>query len=159
MNAQRKQKLMIILGVVAGLGLAIGLLLYALSENINLFFTPDQVVNGEAPVGQRMRVGGLVAADSVRRDPDSLKVQFDVTDGLGTFTVYYQGILPDLFREGQGIVVNGTLASREHFEATEVLAKHDELYMPPEVQHALEKAGHPAGAGKTTGAPADQPAY
>jgi cytochrome c-type biogenesis protein CcmE len=146
MNPVRRQRLLIVLGALTGVALAAGLLLYAISDNINLFYTPQQVVNGEAPVGQRMRVGGLVTAGSVRRDQESLKVQFDLTDGIGTFTVYYQGILPDLFREGQGIVANGTLTSRESFEATEVLAKHDETYMPPEVQEALERAGHPGAA-------------
>jgi|SRR5690606_27123987 len=147
MNPVRRQRLLIVLGALTGVALAAGLLLYAISENINLFYTPQQVVNGEAPVGQRMRVGGLVTVGSVRRDQDNLKVQFDLTDGIGTFTVYYQGILPDLFREGQGIVANGTLTSRDSFEATEVLAKHDETYMPPEVQDALERAGHPGAAG------------
>src|SRR5690554_1454281 len=148
MNPIRKQRLLVVLGVLSGLAVAVGLVLYALSQNINLFYTPAQVVNGEAPEGARMRVGGLVAAGSVRREEDGLGVLFDITDGLGTFTVRYEGILPDLFREGQGIVANGTLVSREFFEAEEVLAKHDELYMPPEVQQALERAGHPAATKK-----------
>ena len=147
MNPVRKQRLLIVLGAFAGVALAVGLLLYAISENINLFYTPQQVVSGEAPVGQRMRVGGLVVDGTVRRDAESLKVQFDITDGAGSFTVYYHGILPDLFREGQGVVANGTLLSQDRFEATEVLAKHDETYMPPEVQDALQRAGHPAAAG------------
>lgn len=144
MNPVRKQRLLIVLGLVAGLGTAVGLVLYALTQNINLFYTPQQVVSGEAPEGARMRVGGLVVAGSVRRETDGLGVLFDLTDGQGTFTVRYEGILPDLFREGQGIVANGTLVRRDYFEAEEVLAKHDEEYMPPEVQQALEKAGHPA---------------
>lgn len=143
MNPLRKQRLLIILGVLAGLGAAVGLVLYALSQNINLFYTPQQIVSGEAPEGAQMRVGGLVVDGSVRRDTDGLGVLFDLTDGIGSFTVRYEGILPDLFREGQGIVANGTLVRRDYFEAEEVLAKHDELYMPPEVQQALEKAGHP----------------
>ena len=85
----------------------------------------------------------------MKRNEETLDVSFDITDGKGSFTVHYQGILPDLFREGQGIVANGTLISRERFEAEEVLAKHDETYMPPEVQDALEKAGHP-GAQKSS---------
>ncbi|MFN3714279.1 MAG: cytochrome c maturation protein CcmE [Alcanivoracaceae bacterium] len=149
MNPLRKQRLLIVLGVVTGLGAAIGLVLYALSQNINLFYTPHQVVSGEAPLDARMRVGGLVVDGSVRREDEGLGVLFDLTDGAGTFTVRYEGILPDLFREGQGIVANGTLIRRDYFEAVEVLAKHDELYMPPEVQQALERAGHPAAAGKT----------
>jgi cytochrome c-type biogenesis protein CcmE len=143
MNPLRKQRLLIIIGVLAGLGAAVGLVLYSLSQNINLFYTPQQIVSGEAPEGAQMRVGGLVVDGSVRRDEDGLGVLFDLTDGAGTFTVRYEGILPDLFREGQGIVANGTLVRRDYFEAEEVLAKHDELYMPPEVQQALEKAGHP----------------
>lgn len=144
MNPLRKQRLLIIVGVVLALSAAIGLVLYSLSQNINLFYTPQQVVNGEAPLEARMRVGGLVVDGSVRRETDGLGVLFDLTDGAGTFTVRYDGILPDLFREGQGIVANGTLIRRDYFEADEVLAKHDELYMPPEVQQALERAGHPA---------------
>ena len=146
MNPVRKQRLLIIVGALAGLALATGLLLYAISENLNLFYTPQQVAEGEAPVGQRMRVGGLVVEGSVRRNQDTLENEFELTDGLGTFTVYYTGILPDLFREGQGIVANGTLASTSRFEATEVLAKHDEQYMPPEVMEALQRAGHPAAS-------------
>jgi cytochrome c-type biogenesis protein CcmE len=147
MNPLRKQRLFVVLGVVSGLAAAIGLVLYALSQNINLFYTPQQVANGEAPLETRMRVGGLVVDGSVRREADGLGVLFDLTDGAGTFTVRYEGILPDLFREGQGIVANGTLMRRDYFEAEEVLAKHDELYMPPEVQQALERAGHPAAGG------------
>ncbi|WP_111656979.1 cytochrome c maturation protein CcmE [Isoalcanivorax indicus] len=146
MNPVRKQRLLIIVGALAGVALATGLLLYAISENLNLFYTPQQVAEGEAPLGQRMRVGGLVVEGSVRRDQDTLENQFDLTDGIGTFTVYYTGILPDLFREGQGIVANGTLVSTTRFEATEVLAKHDEQYMPPEVMEALQRAGHPAAS-------------
>lgn len=143
MNPVRRQRLLIIVGVVAGLAIATGLVLFALKQNINLFYTPQQVVNGEAPVGAHMRVGGLVVNGSVKRNPETLDVSFDITDGLGTFSVHYAGILPDLFREGQGIVANGQLVARDRFEAEEVLAKHDETYMPPEVQDALEKAGHP----------------
>ncbi|MDF1822907.1 MAG: cytochrome c maturation protein CcmE [Alcanivoracaceae bacterium] len=152
MNAVRKQRLFIVLGVLAGLAAAVALVTYALKQNINLFYTPQQVASGEAPVGSRMRVGGLVVPGSVERNQETLNVVFDLTDGKGTFTVHYQGILPDLFREGQGIVANGTLAQPLRFEADEVLAKHDETYMPPEVQDALEKAGHP-GAGPAQDAP------
>tara|TARA_R110002073_G_scaffold2938_2_gene19080 strand:+ start:19953 stop:20474 length:522 start_codon:yes stop_codon:yes gene_type:complete len=143
MNAVRKQRLMIIVGVVVGLGIATGLLLFALTQNINLFYTPQQIAAGEAPVGANMRVGGLVVPGSVIRNNETLDVSFDLTDGQGTFSVHYHGILPDLFREGQGIVANGVLVAADRFEAEEVLAKHDEEYMPPEVQDALEKAGHP----------------
>jgi len=143
MNAVRKQRLILVVSILVGLAIACGLMFYALRQNINLFFTPQQVMAGEAPLDTQMRVGGLVEEGSVVRDQQTLDVQFVLTDGKGSFTVHYQGILPDLFREGQGIVANGTLVSRNRFEAEEVLAKHDETYMPPEVQDALEKAGHP----------------
>ncbi|WP_062817818.1 cytochrome c maturation protein CcmE [Alcanivorax sp. NBRC 102024] len=143
MNAARKQRLILVVSILVGLAIACGLMFYALRQNINLFFTPQQVMAGEAPLETQMRVGGLVEEGSVVRDQETLDVQFVLTDGKGRFTVHYQGILPDLFREGQGIVANGTLISRNRFEAEEVLAKHDETYMPPEVQDALEKAGHP----------------
>ena len=143
MNAARKQRLILVVSILVGLAIACGLMFYALRQNINLFFTPQQVMAGEAPLDTQMRVGGLVEEGSVVRDQETLDVQFVLTDGKGRFTVHYQGILPDLFREGQGIVANGTLISRNRFEAEEVLAKHDETYMPPEVQDALEKAGHP----------------
>lgn len=142
MNPVRKQRLFVVLAVLAGLAVAVALAIYALRQNINLFYTPQQIVNGEAPVGAKMRVGGLVEEGSVLRNPDTLGVVFTVTDGKGSFEIHYQGILPDLFREGEGVVANGTLVSRDRFEADEVLAKHDETYMPPEVQDALEKAGH-----------------
>ncbi|WP_421711550.1 cytochrome c maturation protein CcmE [Alcanivorax sp.] len=143
MNAARKQRLILVVSILVGLAIACGLMFYALRQNINLFFTPQQVMAGEAPLETQMRVGGLVEEGSVVRDQETLDVQFVLTDGKGRFTVHYQGILPDLFREGQGIVANGTLISTNRFEAEEVLAKHDETYMPPEVQDALEKAGHP----------------
>ena len=143
MNAARKQRLILVVSILVGLAIACGLMFYALRQNINLFFTPQQVMAGEAPLETQMRVGGLVEEGSVVRDQETLDVQFVLTDGKGSFTVHYQGILPDLFREGQGIVANGTLISTNRFEAEEVLAKHDETYMPPEVQDALEKAGHP----------------
>lgn len=146
MNRIRKQRLLILVAVLMGLAITIGLALYALRQNIDLFYSPDQVVTGVAPVGAQMRVGGLVVPGSVKRDPATLDVQFDLTDGKGTFTVYYHGILPDLFREGQGIVANGRLESPHAFRATEVLAKHDSTYMPPGVKDALKAAGHPDAA-------------
>ena len=149
MNAVRKQRLILVISILVGLAIACGLMFYALRQNINLFFTPQQVMAGEAPLDTQMRVGGLVEVGSVVRGQETLDVQFVLTDGKGRFTVHYQGILPDLFREGQGIVANGTLISTNRFEAEEVLAKHDETYMPPEVQDALEKAGHP-GAKKSS---------
>ena len=114
--------------------------MYALSQNINLFFTPTQIAKGDAPVAQMIRVGGMVADGTVDRDPQSLKVAFDVTDFDHNVRVTYEGILPDLFREGQGVVVQGRI-SGDQFIASEVLAKHDENYMPPEVTEALRQSG------------------
>jgi len=142
MNPKRKQRLFIILGIVAGVSIAVGLMGYALKENINLFFSPTQIAAGEAPYQQRIRVGGLVVAGSLVRG-EQLKMSFDITDNAETITVDYEGILPDLFREGQGIIAHGKLTESGHVLADEVLAKHDEEYMPPEVQDAIDKAGHP----------------
>ena len=140
MNPKRKQRLFIILGMVSGLGIAVGLVMYALSQNINLFFTPTQIAKGEAPPAQMIRVGGMVADGTVDRDPQSLKVAFEVTDFDYNVRVSYEGILPDLFREGQGVVVQGRI-NEGQFVASEVLAKHDENYMPPEVTEALRQSG------------------
>ena len=140
MHPQRKKRLMLIIFMVLGIGAAVGLMLYSMSQNINLFMTPTQIANGEVPEGQTIRAGGLVVAGSVSRDPDSLKVSFAITDGAAEVTVIYEGILPDLFREGQGIVALGKVNSQRQLIASEVLAKHDENYMPPEVKDALEKA-------------------
>lgn len=148
MTPKRKQRLMIVLFIVLGVGVAVGLTLFALNQNINLFYSPTQIANGEAPHNTRIRAGGMVVENSVKRDSNSLFVQFDITDYDKTVTVEYTGILPDLFREGQGIVAQGTLNERGVLNAAEVLAKHDENYMPPEVADALEKAGKmpmPAG--------------
>ncbi|GAB6389731.1 cytochrome c maturation protein CcmE [Stutzerimonas marianensis] len=141
MNPVRKKRLFIVLGILAGVGIAVALALTALQENINLFYTPTQIAAGEAPEGTRIRAGGLVEAGSVKRTNDSLTVAFRVTDNNATVTVRYQGILPDLFREGQGIVALGRVNGEGVLVADEVLAKHDENYMPPEVSQALEKSG------------------
>ncbi|EGG98536.1 Cytochrome c-type biogenesis protein CcmE2C heme chaperone [gamma proteobacterium IMCC2047] len=140
MHPIRRQRLFIVLFVVSGISLAVGLGLFALQENINLFYSPTQIVEGEAPDGQLIRAGGMVVDGSVKRDTDSLKVEFQITDYAETVTVEYEGILPDLFREGQGIVTQGRMAG-DRLMAVEVLAKHDENYMSPEVAEALEKAG------------------
>ncbi|MBA1277396.1 cytochrome c maturation protein CcmE [Stutzerimonas stutzeri] len=141
MNPVRKKRLFIVLAILAGVGIAVALALTALQENINLFYTPTQIAAGEAPEGTRIRAGGLVEADSVTRSSDSLTVSFRVTDNNETVTIQYQGILPDLFREGQGIVALGRVNADGVLIADEVLAKHDENYMPPEVSQALEKSG------------------
>jgi cytochrome c-type biogenesis protein CcmE len=117
------------------------LALAALRENVNLFYTPSQIAAGEAPHGTRIRAGGLVENGSLKRTPDSLALRFKVTDGARSIVVHYQGILPDLFREGQGIVALGRLEHDGMLHADEVLAKHDENYMPPEAMHALKQAG------------------
>lgn len=140
MHPQRKKRLQLILIMVTAVAIGVGLMTYSLSQNINLFMTPTQIAAGEAPVGQTIRAGGLVVDDSVIRADDSLQVRFQVTDGNAKVEVVYDGILPDLFREGQGIVAMGQLNSQGVFKASEVLAKHDENYMPPEVQAALEQA-------------------
>lgn len=138
MKPQRKRKLAQIGLVVIGLGTAVGLGLYALSTNINLFYPPAKVVAGDAPIGTTIRVGGMVVEDSVVRAGDSLKVSFAVTDYAERVTIRYEGILPDLFREGQGIVAEGQLNSARELVATQVLAKHDEQYMPPEIAESLQ---------------------
>lgn len=140
MNPARKKRLTIILFLLAGLSLAVGLATYALRQNINLFYNPSEIAAGEAPVDVRIRAGGMVEENSVRRDPDSLDVEFRVTDFSSSVTVHYSGILPDLFAEGQGVVATGRLNGDREFVAEQVLAKHDEEYMPPEVSEALEKA-------------------
>ncbi|MEH6499172.1 MAG: cytochrome c maturation protein CcmE [Pseudoalteromonas distincta] len=139
MHPQRKKKLGLILLVVLGVGIAVGLALSALQQNINLFYTPSQIADGDAPVDTRIRAGGLVVEGSVQRAPDTLEVQFAVTDGDKQVLIAYSGILPDLFREGQGIVALGRLNENRMLVADEVLAKHDEEYMPPEVAQAMEK--------------------
>ncbi|MDE1461538.1 cytochrome c maturation protein CcmE [Spartinivicinus poritis] len=143
MNPVRKQRLLVVIFIVLGVSLAVGLALFALQENVNYFYSPQQLQAGEAKLDQKIRVGGLVVPGSVKRDPESLKVEFTITDQQATAVVRYEGILPDLFREGQGIIALGRLSANQIVEADEVLAKHDENYMPPEVQEALEKAGHP----------------
>ncbi len=150
MKAVRKQRLMLLVFVLLGVGMAIALALTALQENINLYFSPSQMAQGEAPIDKRIRGGGVVVVGSVQRDSQSLLVTFDITDGQGVVTVHYDGILPDLFREGQGIVALGSLDQDRVFHATEVLAKHDENYMPPEVQDAIDKA-HPSSHGAYPG--------
>jgi cytochrome c-type biogenesis protein CcmE len=136
-----RQKRMMFVGLlIAGVGVAITLALKAFNENLLYFYSPSQVLAGEAPSDHSFRVGGLVVEGSVVRDPNSLKIKFDLTDTAKNVTVEYEGILPDLFREGQGIVATGKL-NNNVFMAEQVLAKHDENYMPPEVADSLKKAG------------------
>ena len=144
MTPKRRQKLLVILGCLVLAGLAVGLTLYALRANINLFFSPVQIAQGDAPVERTIRAGGMVKEGSVVRDPQSLDVEFQITDYVDELAVAYSGILPDLFREGQGVVVIGKLQANGQFVADKVLARHDENYMPPEVAQALEEAGYSA---------------
>ena len=140
MKPRRRQRLLLVGLLVTGVAVAVGLALLALQENINLFFSPSQVVAGKAPANTPFRLGGMVVDGSVRRSDGSLEIQFELTDTAKSVAVAYTGILPDLFREGQGIVAQGSLRTDGVFNATQVLAKHDETYMPPEVTEALEKA-------------------
>ncbi|RBP81808.1 cytochrome c maturation protein CcmE [Marinomonas rhizomae] len=140
MHPVRKKRLLVILTIALILSAAVGLVMYALQQNINLFFSPSQVAMGEAPRNVNIRAGGMVVKGSVKRNSDTLAVAFDVTDFQHKVTIEYRGILPDLFREGQGIVAQGKLKDDGVFEATEVLAKHDEKYMPPEIAEALKSA-------------------
>jgi len=149
MNKRSRRKMLVAM-VVFGVAIASVLLLNAFEENINAFYSPTQIHAGEAPADRTIRVGGLVVDGSVRREENSLAVQFDLTDNAEMVQVSYTGILPDLFREGQGIVAMGRLDASGLFVADEVLAKHDENYMPPEVADALN-AAHEAGK---TGMPA-----
>ncbi len=141
MSPKQKQRFIMVSLLISGLAVGIGLVLVALNENINLFFTPTQVVTGQAPQEQRFRIGGLVVPDSVDKFEGELTIRFKLTDTSEDVQIEYAGILPDLFREGQGIVVEGILDDAGVFIADQVLAKHDENYMPPEAELALRKSG------------------
>ncbi len=130
----------IIAGGVAALGIAAALVLNAFQSNLVFFFSPTQVMANEAPRGKAFRIGGMVETGSVKRENDGLTVHFRVTDTARTIPVVYTGILPDLFKEGKGVVAQGKLGPDGEFRATEVLAKHDENYMPPDAKHAIEQA-------------------
>lgn len=140
MSPVRKKRLYMVLLLVAGVAIATFLILQAFNQNMMFFFSTTEVKQGKAPQDRAFRLGGLVVEGSVKRDPQSLKVTFDLTDSLTPVTVEYTGILPDLFREGQGIIAKGQLNNANIFIASEVLAKHDENYMPPEVADSLAKA-------------------
>ena len=145
MTPRRRRMVAMASGLVC-LVAATALVLTAFEQNMLYFYTPTQIAAGEAPEGRRLRVGGLVEQGSVRRTPGALEVRFDVTDLDRTVTVAYTGVLPDLFREGQGVVAHGLVGKDGLFEADEVLARHDENYMPPEVAEMLEERGHPPDA-------------
>ncbi|MDR3431308.1 MAG: cytochrome c maturation protein CcmE [Rouxiella aceris] len=145
MNPRRKNRLYLALFVLVGLGLAISLVLYALRSNIDLFYTPSEILQGKGPdhelptVGQRLRIGGMVMPGSVKRDDKTLEVHFKIYDARGAIAVTYFGILPDLFREGQGVVAQGVMQENNVVMAKQVLAKHDEKYVPPEVADAMKE--------------------
>jgi cytochrome c-type biogenesis protein CcmE len=145
MTTRRKQRLYLVLLVVTCVAVAVGLSLRAFQDNLLFFYTPTQLRAGEPPEGKKFRLGGMVTQGSVRREPGDLEVRFDVTDNRETVTVSYTGVLPDLFRDGQGVIALGTVGANGMFTAEEVLAKHDENYMPPEVAEALAREGQPAG--------------
>ena len=139
MTQRQKRFSMIGLGLVA-LGIASALVLNAFNSNLVFFFTPTQVANGEVPKGQSFRIGGMVEAGTLTRENDGLTVHFVMSDTVKRVPVTYKGILPDLFKEGKGAVAQGRLSSEGTFVASEVLAKHDENYMPPEAAEAMAKA-------------------
>jgi len=139
----RRQRMLAVTLVLIGISIAAVLVLQALEENAMFFRSPSEIVNGEVPEGRAFRLGGLVVAGSFNREPGSLEATFDVTDNISTVTVSYTGVFPDLFKEGQGMIANGSLQPDGTFIATEVLAKHDENYMSPEVAKMLGEKGHP----------------
>lgn len=144
----RKQKLILILAGLALLGLAVMLVLSAFEENLVFFHTPSEVKARNVPLSKTIRIGGLVEKGSVQREDDSTRLSFSVTDNEAAITVNYSGILPDLFREGQGVVVEGKLHDDGSFIASRVFARHDETYMPPEAAEALKRAHDAATTGE-----------
>lgn len=152
MNPRRKKRMFIIVSSIGLVGAALSVMLYALQQNIDLFYTPSEILQGKElgngkigdkpHIGQRLRIGGMVVEGSVIRSDKSLDVEFQVTDTGPKVTIKYTGILPDLFREGQGIVAQGILVAPDLIEASEVLAKHDEEYMPPELAEKMKGIKH-----------------
>ncbi len=136
----RQKRLVYIVVALAAVGVAVALVLNALKDNVSLYFTPTQVYNREAPIDRSFRIGGLVEAGSMKREGDGLTVHFVITDLKKSLPVVYKGILPDLFKEGKGVVAQGKMEADGVMHASEVLAKHDENYMPPEAADALKKA-------------------
>jgi len=148
MTPSRRRRLIAVVIVLMGVGIATALGLMAFRKNILYYYTPSQVAAGSAEVGRPFRMGGLVAMGSVQRVPGAMTVHFTLTDMQKSVPITYTGILPDLFREGQGIVVHGSIGQDGAFTADEVLAKHDEKYMPPEVAAAIKKAKEQQTQGK-----------
>ncbi len=143
MKAHRRNKLIAILAGLILLSGAIALILFALNENINHFYAPTEVKEGNAPLNKTIRVGGLVVPGSIERSGERLYVEFKITDNQSQMMITYDNILPDMFKEGQGVIAEGQLVDQNKLVATKVLAKHDETYMPPEVEASLQKYGHP----------------
>jgi cytochrome c-type biogenesis protein CcmE len=148
----RRKRLLVVLGILGGVAASVSLAVMASRENIMFYYDPSQVAQGKAPVTKRFRIGGMVVKGSLARKPGDLQVRFVLTDFAHQVPVEYTGVLPDLFREGQGIIAHGTMNANGAFVADEVLAKHDEKYMPPEVAASLKNKA--AGAATTTGAAA-----
>jgi cytochrome c-type biogenesis protein CcmE len=153
----RQKRFVYIVVAVAAVGIAVGLVLNALKDNVSLYFTPTQAYNKEAPQGRSFRIGGLVEQGSIKREADGLTVNFVITDTHKSLPVIYRGILPDLFKEGKGVVAQGKMEADGKMHAEEVLAKHDENYMPPEAADALKKA-EAANASAAAVMPASTPA-
>lgn len=147
MTPTRKRRLIAVLLILAGVGIASTIAFYSLQQNMLYFQSPSELALQPIPPGRQFRLGGLVKPGTVARQSDGLATRFVVTDGPKEITVEYVGILPDLFREGQGVIARGALNDGGLFEASEVLAKHDENYMPPEVAEALEESGHTVRSG------------
>src|SRR5687767_1244668 len=146
---RRHKRIIFICAALAAIGLATWLVLGAFKENLVFFFSPTQVAAKEVPVNKTFRIGGLVGEGTLKKDPDGLTVRFTITDTANTIPVVYKGILPDLFKEGRGCVAQGRLGDDGVFRAEEVLAKHDENYMPPEAGEAIDKAKHAKEASKS----------
>src|SRR5215470_5296254 len=166
----RRRRLILVLGIIVGVSIAGALALSAFRQNVTFFFDPTEVAAGKVPAGERFRLGGMVTEGSLQRAPGSLEVRFVVTDFSHSVPVSYSGVLPDLFREGAGVVAHGRLRGDGTFVADEVLAKHDEKYMPPEVARSLKRRHGdsraepvgPATAGSAegaAGAPQEAPAH
>ena len=158
MTPTRRRRLWIVLGILAGVSVAGALALSAFRQNVTFYFNPSEVAAGHVHADQRFRLGGMVSKGSVQRAPGSLEIRFTVTDFEHDVPVTYTGVLPDLFREGQGVIAEGSLGADGVFTAREVLAKHDEKYMPPELAKELKKQGEWRGDGSTPDyAKADHP--
>ena len=147
----RRKRLYVVVAILAGVGASVALAVRASRDNLMFYFDPSKVAAGEAPANKRFRVGGMVVKGSVERKPGDLQVRFVLTDFAHEVPVAYTGVLPDLFREGQGIIAHGSMGKDGVFVADEVLAKHDEKYMPPEVAASMKNKSAAAGAGQPVG--------